>query len=231
MDGGASEYWMLNTACGVLFSIRAPFTSRYPGMKTTPFPPAPKEFHEDPLTGEPGSHPVGTSVGATLGGAALGLVGATAGPVGAVVGVTVGAILGGLSGKGFAEGLDPTAEEAYWREQHRNQSFAGDDDYEVYARGYRTGYEGYRPGLSFDEREADLRMEYEGDPQKPRLEGENAAAAKAARAAQRVETMEENRSTRPLEWVRAREASKAAYEKVQRTLEEKIKSMPMPPVP
>jgi hypothetical protein len=217
-------------------------------MKTTEFPPAPPEYHEDPLTGEPGSHPVGTGVGATLGGAALGLVGATAGPVGAVVGVTVGAILGGLSGKGFAEGLDPTSEEAYWREHHKKQSFAGDDDYEIYARGYRTGYEGYRPGQSFEEREADLRMEYEGGPQKPRLEDEEAGAAKAARAAQRAETMEENMSSRPaeeqqaasteddlrsrpLEWVRAREASKAAYEKVQRALEERMKTMPMPPVP
>jgi hypothetical protein len=187
-------------------------------MKATQPPPEtpPREFHEDPLTGEPGAHPVGTGVGATLGGAALGLVGATAGPVGAVVGVTVGAILGGLSGKGFAEGLDPTAEEAYWREQHRHQPYAGEEDYDVYARGYRTGFHGYRPGQTFEEREADLRLEYEGGPQKPQAESDEPAAVKAAEEAQRAETMEETKRTQPLEWERAREASRAAYEKIRR---------------
>jgi len=56
--------------------------------------------HRDPITGAPGSHPVGTGVGAAAGGVAAGAaVGAVAGPVGAVVGAAIGAVVGGLAGK------------------------------------------------------------------------------------------------------------------------------------
>src|SRR5688500_13576789 len=126
-------------------------------MKTTQTPNQPRDFNEDPITGEPGSHPVGTGVGAAAGGAALGAVGAIAGPIAAGGGVTVGAVLGGLTGKGFAEGFDPPAEEAFWREQHPHQPYAKDSsDYETYARAYRTGYEGYVPGKPLSQSEAEL---------------------------------------------------------------------------
>jgi phage tail tape-measure protein len=62
----------------------------------------------DPLSGAPGSHPVGVGVGA-LGGAAAGAtVGAVGGPVGAAVGTLVGAVAGALAGKGTAEAMHPT---------------------------------------------------------------------------------------------------------------------------
>lgn len=74
------------------------------------------DLHADPLTGEPGAHPVGTGLGAVAGGAAAGAAtGAFAGPVGAVIGLAVGAVVGGLAGKGVAEVIDPTGEQAYWR--------------------------------------------------------------------------------------------------------------------
>lgn len=74
------------------------------------------DLHADPLTGEPGAHPVGTGVGAVAGAAAAGAAtGAIAGPVGALIGLAVGAVVGGLAGKGVAEVIDPTAEEAYRR--------------------------------------------------------------------------------------------------------------------
>lgn len=74
------------------------------------------DLHADPLTGEPGAHPVGTGLGAVAGGAAAGAVtGALAGPVGAVIGLAVGAVVGGLAGKGVAEVIEPTGEETYWR--------------------------------------------------------------------------------------------------------------------
>lgn len=77
------------------------------------------DLHADPISGAPGSHPVGTGVGAAAGGAAAGAaIGAIAGPVGALVGVAVGAVVGGLAGKGVAEMVEPTAEEAYWRENY-----------------------------------------------------------------------------------------------------------------
>lgn len=63
----------------------------------------------DPITGEPGAHPVGTGVGAVAGGMAAGAaVGTVAGPVGTAVGAAAGAVVGGLAGKGVAEKIDPT---------------------------------------------------------------------------------------------------------------------------
>jgi uncharacterized protein (TIGR02271 family) len=69
-----------------------------------------RSTNRDPLTGAPGSHPVGTAVGATAGGVAAGAAaGSVAGPVGTAVGAVVGAVAGGAAGKGVAEEVDPTA--------------------------------------------------------------------------------------------------------------------------
>lgn len=63
----------------------------------------------DPITGEPGAHPIGTGVGAVAGGMAAGAaVGTVAGPIGTAVGAAAGAVVGGLAGKGVAEKIDPT---------------------------------------------------------------------------------------------------------------------------
>src|SRR3954469_20482519 len=72
-----------------------------------------KDMNPDPITGAPGSHPVGTGVGAAGGGAAGAAIGSMAGPIGTAVGAVVGAVAGGLAGKGAAEAIDPTAEDAY----------------------------------------------------------------------------------------------------------------------
>jgi hypothetical protein len=86
--------------------------------KTVDLPPyGPR--NPDPLTDQPGSHPIETGIGAAIGGAASGLaVGTlTAGPVGAVVGAIVGgAAVGGLAGKGIGELIDPTLEDNWIRE-------------------------------------------------------------------------------------------------------------------
>ena len=121
----------------------------------------------DPLTGEPGSHPVGTGAGAAgagLAGAALGAVG---GPIAAVAGAVIGAVMGGLVGKGFGEGLNPTVEDEYWRENHAKQLYATgpDADFDAYAPAYRTGYEGYPlqadARKSFDDAESELSVAYQ----------------------------------------------------------------------
>lgn len=93
-----------------------------------------KQDNLDPLTGTPGAHPIGTGVGAALGGAAAGaLTGTAAGPVGTLVGAGLGAIVGGLVGKSVAESVDPTREDAYWRENHASRPYiergVGYDDY------------------------------------------------------------------------------------------------------
>ena len=81
-------------------------------------------LNEDPISGAPGSHPVGTGIGAALGGATAGAAaGAAGGPIGAVVGATVGAVVGGYGGKAVAESIDPTVETAYWRENYRTRSY------------------------------------------------------------------------------------------------------------
>lgn len=141
----------------------------------------------DPITGEPGAHPVGTgvgalgagAVGAAVGGAVGGPVGA---PVGAVVGAIVGAVGGGLAGKGIAESINPTEEDAYWQGHFRNASyFQNDYEYSDYAPAYKTGYEGYgkyaESGRDYTAVEPELQRDYEQAKGGSRLEWEKAKSA------------------------------------------------------
>lgn len=154
------------------------------------------DANPDALTGEPGSHPFATGVGAVAtGAAAMAAAAVVAGPVGVVAAAIGGTLIGAYAGKAVGEVLDPTAEDAYWRENHPVQPFGKDEPFEDYAVAYRTGYTGFREGKSFDEREADLRMEYEGGPQK------TAAAGAPAKA---------------VHWDKAREAARVAYNRVGR---------------
>src|SRR5436305_12601800 len=127
------------------------------------------DANRDPVTGEPGAHPVGTGVGAAVGGAAAGVLGgaaagavsgsAAAGPVGTVVGAVVGGVAGGLAGKGIAESIDPTAEDAYWRENYKTRPYYDSaTSYDDYRPAYQYGWEARsRYGdRTFDEIEPDL---------------------------------------------------------------------------
>ena len=68
--------------------------------------------NRDPITGAPGSHPIGTGLGAAVGGVAAGAaIGSVAGPVGTAVGAAAGAVVGGLAGKGVAETVEPTVDD------------------------------------------------------------------------------------------------------------------------
>ena len=84
-----------------------------------------KELNADPITGEPGSHPLGTGLGAVGGAAAGAAVGSVGGPLGTLVGGAVGAVVGGLAGSAVGEAIDPTVEDAYWRENYINQPYYG----------------------------------------------------------------------------------------------------------
>jgi hypothetical protein len=64
--------------------------------------------NRDPLTCEPGSHPIGTGTGAIAGGVAGAGIGAAGGPIGSAVGAATGAIVGGLGGHAAAEKFNPT---------------------------------------------------------------------------------------------------------------------------
>jgi uncharacterized protein (TIGR02284 family) len=122
-----------------------------------------KDLNRDPITKEPGSHPVGTGVGAAGGamaGAAAGLMG---GPVGAAVGGVVGAVVGGLAGRAAAEAVNPTAEEAHWRENYtREPYYEQGRTFDDYAPAYRLGLTGRtRYDEDWDAAEAKLAAEWE----------------------------------------------------------------------
>lgn len=118
------------------------------------------DANRDPVTGEPGSHPVGTGVGA-LGGAATGAAvgGAVGGPVGAMIGAAVGGVAGGLAGKGVAEAVNPTEEDAYWRETYRSRPYAANRSYDDLSPAYRYGWEtwGKDGKRGWDASESDLK--------------------------------------------------------------------------
>src|SRR5215211_7393244 len=156
-----------------------------------------KDANRDPITGAPGSHPVGTGVGAAAGGVAAGAAaGAVAGPVGAAVGAAVGAVVGGLAGKAVAENIDPTAEDAYWRDNYQTRPYAdADASYDDYGPAYRYGVDSYTryPQQSFDTIEPQLSRDW------------NRA-----------------RGTSGLEWNDARLAARDSWQRVSDTIERAI---------
>jgi hypothetical protein len=148
-----------------------------------------KSENRDPITGERGSHPIGTGAGAAGGAVAGAAVGAgIGGPIGGAVGAVVGGAVGAYGGRGVAEAVNPTVEEAYWRENHAKQAYADASlNYEHYAPAYRTGFQSVSkyPGKLYEEVETDLALDYEKD------KGNSA-----------------------LPWDRARPAVKAAWDRV-----------------
>lgn len=146
-----------------------------------------RDLNRDPITDEPGAHPIGTAVGGTGGALAGAAAGSIAGPVGAAVGGVVGAVVGGLAGKAAGEAVNPTAEEAFWRDNYQKEPYyeAG-RTYDDYGPAYRLGLTG--------------RQRYE-DPWtsvEPRLASE----------------WESTRGNSSLNWDRASHASQAAWRRV-----------------
>lgn len=144
----------------------------------------------DPITGEPGAHPVGAGLGAAAGGVATGAAaGAFTGPIGAAVGAVVGGVAGGLAGKEVAEGIDPTRESAYWRDNYPSREYYDDAvAYDSIAPAYQHGWESRAryPDQSFDEAEPLLQADWE------------------------------KKTNRQLAWERARLASRDAWDRVER---------------
>jgi len=150
-----------------------------------------RDANPDPITGAPGSHPVGTGVGAAAGGAAgvgagiaAGAAAGTAGagPIGGAIGAAVGAVAGGLAGKGVAEHVNPTAEDEYWREHYSNEPYHDRTySYDDYRAAYRTGYQGYsRLGKGqkrYEDVEPELRRDYERNYGTSRLSWDKAQPA------------------------------------------------------
>ncbi|HEX5687439.1 MAG TPA: hypothetical protein VFY73_25765 [Ideonella sp.] len=153
----------------------------------------PTSDNRDPITGAPGAHPVGTGFGAAIGGAAAGAAtGTVAGPVGSVLGAAVGAVLGGLAGKGVAEMVDPTAEDAYWRENYKDRPYIGDGTYDDFGPAYAYGVEAFStyPSRTYDDIEPELSRKWTTA-----------------------------RGTSSLEWERAKHATRDAWTRVSNAVE------------
>lgn len=143
-----------------------------------------RDMNRDPITDEPGAHPVGVGAGATGGAVAGAAVGAIGGPIGAAVGGAVGAVVGGLAGKAAAEAVNPTAEEAFWKDNYDKEPY-----YEK-GRTFDDYGPAYRLGLSGRSRYEDPWTSVE-----PRLASE----------------WDSTRGSSSLDWDRASHASKAAW--------------------
>lgn len=106
-----------------------------------------KHANRDPLTGEAGSHPVATGIGAAVGvtagvaaAAAIGAAsGAALGPVGAFVGAFVGGVYGGGVGHAIGEDIFPT-QLAWWKNNYASRAYVMKGvDYSNYEPAYWYG--------------------------------------------------------------------------------------------
>jgi len=143
------------------------------------------DSNADPITGAPGAHPVGVGLGAVAGGVAAGAAAGTmaAGPIGTAVGAAVGAVVGGLGGKAVAEGVNPTAEENYWRDNYQQESYyRSGTTFDDYAPAYRLGWDASsRYGdRSFEDIESVMEHDYTTLRGQSRLEWEDAKHATRA---------------------------------------------------
>lgn len=147
----------------------------------------------DPITGEPGSHPVGTGAGSAGGAAAGAAVGAAVGgPVGAVVGAVAGAVIGGGAGHAAGEAVNPTVEREYWERTYKGRPYyTSGRSFDYYEPAYRYGWENaVKPDFAkktFDETESTLHQGW---------------------------TSQTGQSTRP-PWNDSKEAARDAWERVR----------------
>jgi hypothetical protein len=99
-------------------------------------------MNRDPISGEPGSHPVGTGVGSASGAAVGAAFGAPFGPIGALIGGAIGAVAGGAAGHAAGEKIDPTGEAEYWKHNYNSRPyFQKTDTWDDYEPAYRYGWE------------------------------------------------------------------------------------------
>ncbi|WP_437190699.1 hypothetical protein [Planctomicrobium sp. SH527] len=96
-----------------------------------------EDLNADPISGEPGAHPVGTGAGAAVGGA--------------------------LAGKATAESIDPTVETEYWKNEYPNRAYYDQNvTYDSISPAYRYGWESRaaNQNRSFDEASQELERDW-----------------------------------------------------------------------
>lgn len=137
-----------------------------------------KKTNADPLSGAHGAHPLGVAAGATAGAAAGAVMGSVGGPVGVCAGVAAGAIAGGIAGKGLGEALNPSVEDAYWKQEFMKRPYyVATLTYDHYRPAYRFGWESYVKyhGRQWNEVETDLMCDWQKT--EPKLEWTSAKPA------------------------------------------------------
>ena len=131
-----------------------------------------KAMNRDPITGDPGSHPIGTGIGTTGGAMAGAAIGSISGPVGTALGGIVGAIVGAAAGHAVGEAVNPTGEETHWRDAYsREPYFNASLTFDDYAPAFRAGYM-YRsayPERPWDVAETELKSIWEPNSGTSRL--------------------------------------------------------------
>lgn len=118
--------------------------------------------NQDPISGKPGSHPIGAGIGTAAGATAGAALGAAAGPIGAAAGAMIGGLAGWLDGRVIAEGVDPTKEERYWRENFSSAPYyKKGHDYKDYEPAYKMGVASYQSGKRFEDVEPLLSRDWD----------------------------------------------------------------------
>lgn len=160
--------------------------------------------NEDPISGEPGAHPIGVGVGTALGGAAAGAAaGTVAGPVGTIAGAIVGGVAGAFAGKAVAEHIDPTEEASYWRDEYPNRDYYRDDlTYDRLEPAYRHGWESWG---QYDHGDYD-----------------------AARPTLQEEWERTYASQTDLDWTTAEPATRDAWDRLNQRVHDNARSAPKP---
>ena len=145
--------------------------------------------NQDPITHTPGAHPVGVGTGAASVGAAGAAIGGTVGgPIGAVVGAAVGAVAGGLGGKATAEGINPTIEDTWWRDNYMGRHYVQKGE----------PYETYRPAYEYGWQARMMHPDRQWEDIEPKLGA----------------GWKESRGSSKLEWADARHAAKDAWDRI-----------------
>lgn len=89
-----------------------------------------RSARSDPITGEPGFHPIGTVAGGTSGAMAGAAVGSIGGPIGIMLGAVAGGLVGGLAGDALAELMSPADIDQYWRREFEQAASEGEESYD-----------------------------------------------------------------------------------------------------
>ncbi len=148
--------------------------------------------NRDPISGAPGSHPVGVGVGGAGGALAGAAVGSLLGPIGTLLGGAVGTVAGAAAGKGVAERIDPTIEYDYWRTEYAARPY--------YDRAYT--YDDYAPAYAYGN---DMRAQYANRVWDDSLESDLRQGWETAKAKSR------------LTWEQAKQAVRDAFDRSDRT--------------